>query len=448
MKTLFMVSLGCPKNLVDSEVMLAALERAGYSVVEQPEDASLLLVNTCGFIRPAVEEAIDEILELAAYKEEDPDKKLVVTGCMVQRYGSALISEMPEVDLFVGLDDFCHIGRLIEEIPSNQRIVTNPGPAVYLMDSSVPRRVSTPFFRAYLKITEGCDNHCAYCMIPSIRGRLRSRSIKDLIVEASLLEQSGVRELSLIAQDLTAYGNELGSEVNLVQLLASLLENTAIPWLRLLYLYPSSVTDSLLQMMAAQPRILPYLDIPFQHVSDRVLHAMNRHYNQSVLDDLVQRIRRYVPGCAIRTTMLVGFPGETEADVKLLVEALKTWQLDHVGVFQYQDEEGSAAADFSQKIGDEEKQARYQLVMETQAEISERLQQRFVGSVEPVLIEGVSRESDLLLEGRSRYQAPEIDGCVYITSGQVLPGDIVAVQITEAHTYDLVGEIIKGQGDV
>jgi ribosomal protein S12 methylthiotransferase len=445
MKTLFMVSLGCPKNLVDSEVMLAALEQVGYSVVEHPEDASLLLVNTCGFIRPAVEEAIDEILALAVYKEDDPDKILVVTGCMVQRYGSELMTEMPEVDLFVGLDDFHHIGRLIQDIPIKNRIVTNPGPAVYVMDSSVPRRVSTPFFRSYLKITEGCDNHCAYCMIPSIRGRLRSRPIKDLLVETNLLEQAGVRELSLIAQDLTAYGNELGSQEDLILLLTGLLENTAIPWLRLLYLYPSSVTDSLLQLMAAQPRILPYLDIPFQHVSDRVLHAMNRHYNHSVLDDLVQRVRFYVPDCAIRTTMLVGFPGETEADVALLVEALKRWQLDHVGVFQYQDEEGSKAAGFPGKISDEEKKARYQWVMETQAEISERLQQRFVGRVEPVLIEGVSQESDLLLEGRSRYQAPEIDGCVYITSGHVRPGDIVPVQITEAHTYDLVGEVVKGQ---
>jgi len=445
MKTLYMVSLGCPKNLVDSEVMLAVLDQAGYSVVEQPEEASLLLVNTCGFIRPAVEEAIDEILGLAAYKEEYPDKILVVTGCMVQRYGSELITEMPEVDLFVGLDDFRHIDRLLQNISSNNRIVTTPGPAVYVMDSAVPRRVSTPFFRSYLKITEGCDNHCAYCMIPSIRGRLRSRTMEDLIVEAKRLEESGVRELSLIAQDLTAYGNELDSQVNLVRLLGGLLENTAIPWLRLLYLYPSSVTDSLLQLMAEQPRILPYLDIPFQHVSDRVLHAMNRHYNQSVLDDLVQRIRLYVPGCAIRTTMLVGFPGETEADVALLVEALKRWQLDHVGVFQYQDEEGSKAAGFLGKISDEEKEARYQWVMQTQAEISERLQRRFVGKVEPVLIEGVSGESDLLLEGRSRYQASDIDGCVYITSGQVHPGDIVPVRITEAHTYDLVGEAVNEQ---
>jgi len=444
MKTVYLVSLGCPKNLVDSEVMLAALEQDGYTVAETPEEASLLLVNTCGFIRPAVEEAIDEIFRLAAYKEDDPAKLLVVTGCMVQRYGPDLMAEMPEVDLFVGLDDFPRIDRLIRAISPEQRMVTNPGPAAYVMNSSVARRVSTPFFRSYLKITEGCDNHCAYCMIPSIRGRLRSREMVDLVAEAGLLQQSGVKELSLVAQDLTAYGNDLRSGFNLVNLLETLLASTTIPWFRLLYLYPSTVTDSLLQLMAAQPRILPYLDIPFQHVSDRVLHAMNRHYNQAVLDDLVRRIRRYIPDCAIRTTMLIGFPGETEEDVALLVEALKTWRLDHVGVFQYQDEEGSKAATYTQKIPDEEGAARYRWVMETQAEISAGLQQRFVGRVEPVLIEGISRESELLLEGRSRFQAPDIDGCVYITSGQVHPGDIVSVRITEAHTYDLVGEVVDG----
>ncbi len=447
MKIVYLVSLGCPKNLVDSEVMLATLEQEGYTVAASPEEASLLLVNTCGFIRPAVEEAIDEIFRLAAYKEDDPTKLLVVTGCMVQRYGLDLLAEMPEVDLFVGLDDFPRIDRLINEISSGQRIVTNPGPAVYVMNSGVPRRVSTPFFRSYLKITEGCDNHCAYCMIPSIRGQLRSRTVVDLVAEAGVLQKSGVKELSLIAQDLTAYGNDLGSGFNLVHLLETLMGSTTIPWFRLLYLYPSHVVDALLQLMASQPRILPYLDIPFQHVSDRVLHAMNRHYDQAVLDDLVRRIRRYVPGCAIRTTMLIGFPGETEADVALLVEALKVWQLDHVGVFQYQDEEGSNAATFSHKVSDEESTARYQWVMETQAEISAGLQQRFVGRVEPVLIEGVSRESELLLEGRSRFQAPDIDGCVYITSGQVHPGDIVSVRITEAHTYDLVGEVIDVAGN-
>lgn len=445
MKTLYMVSLGCPKNLVDSEIMLAALEQSGFVVVEGAEQASVVLVNTCGFIRPAVEEAIDTILELALCKENAPTQLLVVAGCMVQRYGKELIAELPEVDLFVGLDDFPRIGELIERIEPDHRVIATAGAATYLMDSTVPRRLSTPFFRSYLKITEGCDNRCAYCMIPSIRGRLRSRTITDLTAEAIRLEQCGVKELALIAQDLTAYGRDLGGHATLITLLESLLKNTDIPWLRLLYAYPASVTDDLLRLMAQQPRILPYLDIPFQHASDHVLQAMNRHYGRSTLDDLVERIRTHVPDCAIRTTMLVGFPGETETDIAIMVDSLMAWKLDHVGVFQYQDEEGSLAAGLPHKVADEVKEARYQWVMETQAATSEQRQKRFVGRMEPVLIEGVSMESDLLLEGRTRFQAPEVDGCVYITSGEMNPGDIVSVQITEAHTYDLVGEVFEGQ---
>jgi len=448
MKTLYMVSLGCPKNLVDSEVMLAALEQAGYRMVEEAEQASLILINTCGFIQPAVEEAIDTVLTLAAVKEDYPEQLLIVTGCMVQRYGKALIDELPEVDLFVGLDDFYRIHELVNSIRPEQRAVVNPGAGTYLMDHTVPRHLATPTYRSFLKITEGCSNRCTYCMIPSIRGPLRSRTIADLTAEAILLEQRGVRELSLIAQDLTAYGQDLEEPASLVQLLESILENTSIPWIRLLYAYPSGITDSLLQMMAGQPRILPYIDVPFQHASDRVLAAMNRHYLQATLDDLVRRIRLHVPDCAIRTTMLIGFPGETEEDVETLIDSLERWELDHVGVFQYQDEEGSDAAELPAKVPDEEKESRYHRVMSTQAAISARRQQRFIGRVEPVLVEGVSSESDLLLEGRTRYQAPEIDGCVYITSGEVNPGDIVSVRITEAHTYDLVGEVLeKKQGN-
>ncbi|MCL1980938.1 MAG: 30S ribosomal protein S12 methylthiotransferase RimO [Proteobacteria bacterium] len=447
MKTLYMVSLGCPKNLVDSEVMLADFEQAGYTVVQDGEQAAVMVVNTCGFIRPAVEEAIDTILELAAFKEINPDQRLVVTGCMVQRYGAELIAELPEVDLFVGLDDFPRISELVDGLGATPRIVTRPGLASYLMDHRVGRRIATPPFRAYLKITEGCDNRCAYCMIPSIRGRLRSRTIADLTAEAIRLEQAGVRELSLIAQDLTAYGRDLGQPKTLTCLLRELLAKTSIPWVRLLYLYPSGITDELLDLMARQPRLLPYLDIPFQHVSDRMLAAMNRHYRHGVLDDLARRIRTQVPTCAIRTTMLVGFPGETDDDVTELIDSLHAWQLDHVGVFQYQDEDGSPAAQLPDKVADEEKESRYQRVMAAQALISEQRQRRYVGRLEPVLIEGVSEESDLLLEGRTRFQAPEIDGCVYITSGQVNPGDIVMVRITEAHTYDLVGEVIDGQED-
>ncbi len=442
-KTMHLVSLGCAKNLVDSEVMLAVLENAGYTVVEDPGQAGLLLVNTCGFIQPAVEEAVDQILRLAEYKNQNKNAILVVCGCLVQRYGEELPAEMPEVDLFVGINEIPDIADLIDQKRAGGKQVLHLQSPSFLMKSSTPRRLSTPFFQAYLKITEGCDNRCTYCLIPSIRGGLRSRSIKDLVCEAQRLEQGGVRELCLIAQDLTAYGNDLSGEESLPVLLERLLRETAIPWFRLLYLYPTTTSDDLLALLARESRIVPYLDIPFQHVSDHVLQAMNRRYRQDDLERLVTKIHEYIPECALRSTMLVGFPGETEKDVSLLVDFLERRHLDHVGVFQYQDEPGCAAYGLANKVGTDEKEERYARVMKTQARISADNIKRFVGQVEPVLVEGVSTETDLLLEGRTRFQAPDIDGCVYIAAGRANPGDIVSVRITEAHTYDLVGEIIQ-----
>lgn len=446
-KNLHLVSLGCPKNLVDTEVMLAALEADGYQIVEDPQDAHVLLVNTCGFIQSAAEEAIDAILELAAYKKQDPGKQLVVTGCLVQRYGKDLATTLPEVDLFVGLDDFPAIATLLEETGKGTLFVAKAGSATYLMDSSAARRLATPFFRAYLKITEGCNNCCSYCMIPSIRGRLRSRSIADLVQEAQRLERSGVKELSLVAQDLSAYGQDAGLQDGLVALLKALLANTSIPWLRLLYLYPTGISDALLQLMQEQPRILPYMDIPMQHVSDSVLHAMGRRYQRSQLEELLGRIRTALPHCALRSTFMVGFPGETADNVQELVEALQAWQLDHVGVFAYQDEAECAAAQLAGKISEMEKEQRVEQVMAAQAEVSAGVLRKYVGSVQPVLVEGYSRESDLLLEGRTRFQAPDIDGCVYISAGQANAGDIVSLRITEAHVYDLVGEVLGQEAD-
>jgi ribosomal protein S12 methylthiotransferase len=439
MKTLHLTSLGCAKNLVDSEMMLGSLELSGWQAVEDPAEAELLLINTCGFIRPAVEEAVDEILHLAEYKQADPSKKLVVTGCLVQRYGSELHKELPEVDLWVGIDDEQRIAELISALPDCAALVLQQ-PCRSLISSAMPRRLSTPPFRSWLKITEGCNNRCTYCMIPSIRGDLRSRPVADLVIEARALAQGGVKELSLIAQDLTAYGTDLDS--NLAALLRQLLAETDIPWLRLLYLYPASVSDELLDLMAEQPRIVPYLDIPFQHVSSNVLQRMNRRYGQQDLDQLIARIRKRIPHCALRTTMMVGFPGETEQDVTELLECLDSWQLDHVGVFPYEDEEGAAASNFQSKVPEEEKQERFVRVMELQAEISQKRLQQLVGQEVEVLVEGVSEETELLLEGRARFQAPEIDGCVYINEGTASPGDIVKVRIAEAHIYDLVGGII------
>jgi len=426
--------------MVDSEVMLGLLTGAGYEVCETPDEADLLLINTCGFIQPAVEEAIEEILALAEIKKVAPEKLLVVTGCLVQRYGESLRQELPEVDCFIGTDGFqdilTHLGAL-----DGSRPLTMQSPPLFLMNSATPRRLSTPPHRAFLKITEGCINRCTYCMIPSIRGTLRSRAMADIVSEARRLDQSGVRELCLIAQDLTAYGLDQG-QPQLAELLQQLLAGCDIPWLRLLYLHPQRVKQPLLDLMAANPRLLPYLDIPIQHTNDRILKLMNRPYGRRYLEELFGRIRATLPDIALRTTLMTGFPGETEADVDEMEAFLLSQQLDHVGIFTYSNEEGCAAANLPDHCAPEVMEARRDRLMAVQAEISLSKNQNRVGKIEEVLVEGVSSETDLLLEGRTRYQAPEIDGTVYINEGVCASGDLVQVRITEAHHYDLVGEIV------
>jgi ribosomal protein S12 methylthiotransferase len=440
-KKLYMISLGCSKNLVDSEIMLGLLEKDGYAVAPNPGEADLLLINTCGFIGSAVQEAIDEILELARYKQKDPAKKLVVTGCLVQRYGMELEKELPEVDLFIGTNGFHDIVKRLHGQPTPMPVAHSLEQSPFLMDSSMPRKISTPPHRAYMKITEGCINRCSYCLIPSIRGKLRSRPLPDLLAEAKRLEAGGVKELTLVAQDLLAYGLDRDETSNLVTLLRNLLQETAIPWIRLLYLHPARVKEDLLHLMAQDARLLPYLDIPLQHVNNRLLRLMKRPYTKSQLTRLVKTIRRIVPGAALRTTMMVGFPGETDADVAEMADFLQEYRFEHLGVFAYANEEGCAAASFPGQVAEETKEERLRQIMELQADISYSLLQKQVGRVEQVLVEGLSKESELLLEGRTKHQAPEIDGCVYITQGTAEPGALVNVMITEAHTYDLVGEL-------
>lgn len=444
MRSFHLVSLGCAKNMVDSEMIIGGLNKAGWFFEEEPEKAHVLLLNTCGFIQPAVEEAIEEILGLASIKAEHPGQKLVVVGCLVQRYADSLPAELPEVDLFVGTEG-CHdmalrLETLFDAEGTSAAAVQLP--ERFIMDSSMPRILTTPSFRAWFKITEGCDNRCSYCMIPSIRGDLRSRPMEDLVREAVSLEQKGVRELSFIAQDITAYGDDLDRDTHLTGLLERVLAATSIPWLRLLYLYPNGITDRFLELMAANSRIVPYLDIPFQHVSTSVLHRMNRRYTTEDLYRLVERIRHYLPDVALRTTFLVGFPGETEADVEQLMAFMRDIRLDHVGVFPYANEEGAPSEHFPNQVAEEEKIARRDRVLTLQAELSEAIQQKYVGRKELVLVEGLSRETDLLLEGRTRFQAPDVDGCVYINEGQASPGELVEVLISEAQTYDLVGGIV------
>ncbi len=443
-KKLFMVSLGCPKNLVDSELMLASLSDQGYEICRQAEDASLIVVNTCGFIQSAVEEAIDEILSLGQLKNNKPDLRLVVTGCLVQRYGKRLRTELPEVDLFLGTDNFLDIAARLSALDnkSQPEIFELPTPT-FLMDSTCRRRISTPGHRAYLKISEGCSNRCSYCLIPQLRGPLRSRTINDLIIEAQQLEAAGVKELTLIGQDVTAYGLDFGPQGHkLPDLLARLLTETNIPWLRMLYLYPNRIATPLLNLMADNPRLLPYFDIPMQHASDKILHLMQRPYKQSDLINLIDQIRIIMPESAIRTTLIVGFPGEKEADIIKLEEFVAQVKLNHVGVFCYSNEEGCAAEALPDHCDEEQKEERRRRIMALQKEISAQGNRKMIGKIEKVLVEGLSRETDLLLEGRSRFQAPDIDGCVYINSGTCNKGDMVNLKITDAHPYDLIGEIV------
>lgn len=442
MPTFHLVSLGCAKNLVDSEVMLGLLQEGGWDMEEDPAKASVLLVNTCGFIQPAVEEAVEVILEMASYKSEESPKFLVVTGCLVQRYKNDLQKELREVDLFVGTEGVADIVRLLDELLLGEQKEKTYLPDRFLMDASYARTLSTPFFRSSVKITEGCNNRCTYCMIPSIRGDLRSREIDDIILELKRLERGGMKELSLIAQDLTAYGNDLDKETNLLNLLSAILQNTAIPWIRLMYLYPSGVNSELLSLMQSEERILPYMDIPFQHVSDSVLKRMHRRYGYDNLCGFIGKVRKAVPDIALRTTMMVGFPGETEEDIRQLEQFLQEYRLDHVGVFSYTNEEGALSEFYEEQCPEEVKEERRNRILTLQAKISEESLQKYVGQTIPVLVEGLSRETDLLLEGRSVYQAPDIDGCVLINDGIANPGDIVQVQITEAQIYDLVGGIV------
>ncbi len=438
-----LISLGCAKNLVDSEVILGSMAAGGWQLTDDPDHAEFLILNTCGFIQPAVEEAIAEIFELIRLKEQSPEKKIVVVGCLVQRYQEQLVEDLPEVDLFVGTEGAADIAEYIDQMVQGSVSKKVVLPQRTLMSSSTTRIVSTPFFRAWLKITEGCNNRCSYCMIPSIRGPLRSRTVDDLTLEAQKLQELGVQELTLIAQDSTAYGNDLRKDHNIVSLLQQLLQKTSIPWLRLLYLYPAGIGDELLQLMVDNTRIVPYLDIPLQHVSDSVLYSMNRRYGSEQAYATVNKIRNMLPDIALRTTFLVGFPGETEDDFLELEKFLINTRIDHVGIFAYANEEGCPSENFANQVAEEVKQERREYLLGVQAELSADIQKKYLGRIEPVLIEGLSRETDLLLEGRTRYQAPDVDGCVYINDGVARPGEIVQVRITESQVYDLLGEIIS-----
>jgi ribosomal protein S12 methylthiotransferase len=444
-KTLYPVSLGCPKNLVDTEIMLGRLARQGWQVVDSPEAAQVLLVNTCAFITPATQEALDTILELARHKEADPHKRLVVTGCLVSRYGEELLPPLPEVDLFVGVDDFPRLADFLDGCiappqPPQPRFF-NQAPR-FSYSKPQPRFSATPPHLAYLKLAEGCSHRCTFCTIPAIRGPFRSRPLDTLLTEARHLAATGVRELNLVAQDTTAYGQDQGCHPGLGELLRKLSAIPGFTWIRLLYTHPAHITPELITALATLPNVAPYLDIPIQHGHDEILRRMGRRYTQGHLLDLFARLREAIPGLALRTTVMVGFPGETEEHFETLVGVVEKLRFEHLGVFLYYPEEGTPASRYADPVPRRTAQARARRLKALQARLVKQRLKNLVGTVQPVLVEGHSPESEYLLSGRMVSQAPDIDGQVYITAGLGMVGEIQPVRITRALPYDLVGEIV------
>jgi ribosomal protein S12 methylthiotransferase len=435
------ISLGCAKNLVDSEVMASHLAQLGYSIDSDPSKASLILVNTCGFLTSAVEEAIDTILDLARHKESGSCRYLLVAGCMVQRYGKKLLELMPEVDCFLGTAHCYDLMRVFKDLEQGGSRRLWISPPRFLFHSDLTRTRSTPFFSAYVKIAEGCSNRCTYCLIPILRGPYRSRSVEDILIEVRRLASEGVKEINLIAQDTTAFGSDRGDPGALIRLLESLDEVDGISWIRLLYAYPHRVSRALLQSMAQSRKILPYLDIPLQHCVPGILKAMGRTAPHEDPEALLARIRGQISGIALRTSLIVGFPGETEADFRALAAFVERAEFDHLGVFTFSPEAGTPAAKLPGHPARKIKEARREVLLTLQRSISRRRLASRIGQTAPVLIEGFHPETEFLLSGRLATQAPEVDGMVILTQGQARIGDLVLARITAAHDYDLEAEI-------
>lgn len=440
-KSLYMMTLGCPKNRVDSEVMLGTLQNKGYHLVQEPEAAEVIVVNTCAFLKAAEKESVDNILELAEYKKTGQCSTLVVTGCLVQRHGEALSRELPEVDHFLGTSAYVQIGDLLAAEASPRQVIPDPE---YIHSASVPKVNSMPGYTAYLKVSEGCDNKCAFCIIPKLRGLQRSRPIADVVREAQQLAESGVMELNLVAQDLTAYGHDLPGKPKLHDLLRELVK-VDVHWIRLHYAYPRVFPDELIEVMATEKKIAKYLDMPLQHASDRLLRSMKRGRESAFLEQLVEKIRARVPNLSFRTSMIVGLPGETEEDFEILQDFVKKMRFERLGVFQYSDEEGTAAYEMDGKVQKRTIERRWREIMAVQKRISREQNKKLIGTRLEVLVEGRSPETELLLVGRHQGQAPEIDGQVYINDGMAYPGELVTVEVTEAHDYDLVGKVVERQ---
>ena len=436
------VSLGCAKNLVDTEVMLGIMQRHGIDLTANPADADILIVNTCAFILSAKEESITTILNLAEYKQSGRCRSLIVAGCLGQLYKRELLDEMPEVDAIIGTGAWNRIMEAIEEALSGRRVILI-GERRIIYDSKTPRLRTTPNYTAYVKIAEGCNNRCSFCSIPLIRGRQISRSIEDIRAEVEELAAQGVKEINLIAQDTTAYGIDLYGKPQLVELLRELVKVEEIHWIRILYAYPRRFTDELIELIAAEPKICNYVDLPLQHASDKILKLMNRPDNRASNEALIKKIRERIPDVAIRSTFIVGFPGETEEDFSELKNFLEEQRLDKVGIFTYSREENTAAYDLPEQISEEVMQERYHELMSLQSLISQEINESLEGRELEVLIENRDEEVSEVVAGRSYRDAPEVDGIIYIENdGRSSEGDIVRVKVLAGFVYDIAAERI------
>ena len=434
------ISLGCSKNLVDTEVMLKKLHDRGFEITPNEEEAEIIVINTCGFIESAKTESIDNILDAAELKKYGKCKHIVATGCLVERYCNEVMEELPEIDALVGVGSLVDIADACEAVMRGEKYSSFRDKETSELGGE--RIITTQPHTAYLKIAEGCDNCCTYCAIPLIRGKLRSRPIEDIVKEAKDLEALGVREVNLIAQDTTRYGLDLYGRYALAELVREITKNTNIPWIRLLYCYPDKITDELIVELRDNPRLVKYMDVPIQHISDKILRRMNRHGDKAEIVSAVKRLRDSVPGIVLRTTAMVGFPGETDEDFTELCEFVKEAKFDRFGAFTFSPEEGTAAAKLDGEVDEQTKQDRYDILMQTQLTVSEEKIAENIGKTLTVLVDGFDEVAEVYY-ARSFADAPDVDGRVYFkTEKTINPGEFVDVEITEALDYDLVGELV------
>jgi ribosomal protein S12 methylthiotransferase len=433
------ISLGCAKNLVDTEVMLGLIAENKIEITPEPEKADIIIVNTCGFIDAAKEESINTILQMSEYKKSGTCRGVIVAGCLGQRYRQQLLDDLPEVDAIVGTGAWHRINEAIEAVLKGQRVLMiDDNNTIY--DENMPRITTTPFYSAYIKVAEGCNNCCTFCAIPLIRGGFRSRPIESIVREARQLASKGIKEINLIAQDTTSYGKDLYSAPRLVELLKELVTIKEINWIRLLYCYPKYFSDELIELIAKEPKICKYVDLPLQHIDDEILRAMNRRDNRADIEILLTKLRSRIEGLTLRSSFIVGFPGEGDQHFAALRNFVETQRFDRVGVFTYSQEEGTKAALLTEQIPEEIKQERYHTLMSLQSKISEELNLGLEGQNIEVLVENISEEPGVVT-GRSYREAPDIDGQIYVENAlEVRPGEIIRAKIVQGFTYDLLAE--------